>query len=223
MPRLLYIDEQDDQQNAMRAAAILSEQFSADEVEVLDPRPELNEMLKLIDEHDPDVLVTDYRLSEHKAGITYNGAELAKAYLDKYEGFPCFVTTGFAADAAEHATSDVIDIIFSKEDAQAEDVEDSDVPFFKRVRLKIDAYNRMIDELTNRHRELQKASIDKPLEPQELEELLRLDAKLEAMVGKEYALSDNLKRLALEPLNDIFDEAQKLISKLEQANDGEGA
>jgi hypothetical protein len=219
MPRLVYVDEQDDQRNAMRVAALLSDEFLPEDVEVLDPCPSLADMLHLIDEHQPDVLVTDYRLSEQKAGVTYNGAELAAAYLDKYEGFPCFVTTGFAADAAEHASSEVINIIFSKDDAQADEVDEADVPFFKRVRLKIDAYKRERDALTARVRDLQQASSERELDPHELEELLRLDGKLEAMVGKEYALSDDLKKLALKPLTSIFEEAEKLLEKLEQAND----
>ena len=230
MPKLVYIDEQDDQRRTMLRAAILSNEFADGEVQSLDPVPELADMVSQIEDLYPDVLITDYRLTEYKAGIKYSGIELVAAFQDRYKGFPCFVTTGFARDAAGAAASAVdINAIYSKSETQiAGNESENALPFFKRVRLKVDAYHALLQKFEDEHAKLKEKLDATGLTPAETERLLVIDGELEAMLGAQHSLPAEIKRVALEPLNEIVEKAEKLLKDLEkvygeQARDTGGA
>lgn len=227
MPKLIYVDEQDDQRRAILRAAILSEQFSDNDVISVDPLPELQDMIDEIDAQHPDVLITDYRLNEYKAGVKYSGIDLVVAYQARHQGFPCFVTTGFARDAAGEAAHDVdINSIYSKEETQQtsdETLASSPLPFFVRVRLKLEAYQATIAAYEGEHAALRARLTTEDWSPSDLERLMYLDGELEAMLGGEHRLPDELKRKALQPLSDIVEKAEQLLGDLEEiygAGDG---
>lgn len=225
MPRLVYIDEQADQRRAIVRSAILSQQFADGEVFSLDPLPELDDMIAAIEDMHPEVILTDYQLREYKAGIKYSGIDLVAAWQQRYEDFPCFVTTGFANDAAGEAASNVdINAIYSKRETTAT-VNDADdtLGFFKRVRLKAEAYRMQIETLEKKHASLQAKLVGGYLSPAEVEELLEIDGDLEAMLGAEHKMPDELKRAALAPLNQIIEKAEQLLSDLEEIYPDTGA
>lgn len=225
MPRLVYIDEQDDQRRTMLRAAILSEEFAEGEVQSLDPLPELDEMIGQIEELHPEVVITDYRLTEYKAGVKYSGIELVAALQRRHKGFPCFVTTGFASDAAGEAASTVdINTIYAKSETQITGADsENTLPFFKRVRLKVDAYNALLQKLEAEHAALRVKLEQSELNPAEVERLLVIDGELEGMLGAQHSLPAELKRIALEPLNEIVGKAEKLLSDLEKAYGGDAS
>lgn len=219
MPKLVYIDEQEDQRRMMLRAAILSEEFADGEVQSLDPVPELVDMVSQIEDLHPDVVITDYRLHEYKAGVKYSGIDLVAALQSRHRGFPCFVTTGWASDAAGEAASAVdINAIYSKSETQfaGKDNENA-LPFFKRVRLKVDAYHAVLQKLEDEHAKLREKLSGTGLTPAETERLLNIDDELEAMLGAEHSLPSEIKRVALEPLNEIVEKAEKLLNDLEKA------
>lgn len=218
MPRLVYIDEQDDQRRTMVRAAILSDEFADGEVHSLQPLPELDDMIEQIDEFRPEAVITDYRLNEYMAGITYSGIDLVAALQQRHKGFPCFVTTGFASDAAGEAASTVdINTIYAKSETQVTDTDsENTLPFFKRVRLKVDAYHALLQRLEDEHGALRAKLEASSLSPAETEHLLSIDGELEAMLGAQHSLPPELKRAALEPLNEIVGKAEKLLDDLEK-------
>lgn len=219
MPRLVYVDEQDDQRRTMLRAAILSEEFADGEVQSLDPLPELDDMVGQIEDLRPEVVITDYRLTEYKAGIKYSGIELVAALQQRHKGFPCFVTTGFASDAAGEAASTVdINTIYAKSETQVTSADsENTLPFFKRVRLKVDAYNALLQKLEAEHAALRAKLEKSTLTPAEVERLLIIDGEMEAMLGAQHSLPAELKRVALEPLTQIVGKAEKFLSDLEKA------
>lgn len=219
MPRLVYVDEQDDQRRIMLRAAILSEEFADGEVQSLDPLPELDDMIGQIEDLRPEVVITDYRLTEYKAGIKYSGIELVAEFQRRHKDFPCFVTTGFASDAAGEAASTVdINTIYAKSETQVTSTDsENTLPFFKRVRLKVDAYNALLQEHEEEHAALRTKLETSKLTPAEVERLLFIDGELEAMLGAQHSLPAELKRVALEPLNQIVGMAEKFLSDLEKA------
>lgn len=223
MPRLVYVDEQDDQRRIMVRAAILSEEFADGEVKSLEPSQELDDMIGQINELNPEAVITDYRLNEYMAGITYSGIDLVAALQQRHKGFPCFVTTGFANDAAGEAASTVdINTIYAKSETQVTNTDsENTLPFFRRVRLKVEAYHALLQRLEDEHGALRAKLEASNLSPAETERLLAIDGELEAMLGAQHSLPADLKRVALEPLNEIVGKAEKLLSDLEQTF-GEG-
>lgn len=152
-------------------------------------------------------------------GISYDGVQLASRYLESRKDFPCFVTTGFAVDAANAASPSVdVNAIFSKKESfdtnPAEDAAKA-LPFFLRVKLKIDAHQKLITDTEHELWELREKLIHEGLSPVEAERLLDVDGELESMIGNEHKLPENLKQLALKPLTDIVEKAGELLSRLE--------
>src|SRR5947199_4826225 len=103
MMTLVYVDEQESARNDMIRTVYLSEYFDAGDVKVLDPSTNIDETIEQIEALHPDALITDYVLSEHKAGVGYTGSDLVLKFQERHKDFPCFVTTGYATDAATQA------------------------------------------------------------------------------------------------------------------------
>lgn len=216
MAKIVYVDEQEDQRDQMVASIKLSGLFDDDDVVPLDPLPDIDEMVDEISSHHPDVLITDFRLNEYKAGIGYDGTQLVSRYLRLNKSFPCFVTTGFAPEAANAATPDIdVNSIFAKSASFAPD--GKDVPFFLRVQRKISSRKKLIENYENKISELQGKLKDKPLSPEEAKLLFSLDAELESMLGGAHHIPGSVKELALEPLTSLIGKADKIISELEKA------
>ena len=79
-------------------------------------------------------LIADYRLSEHMAGVEFNGAELVQEYQRRFDRFPCFVATSFAEEAIQESID--TNIVFPKSDflraGGSGESPDSELPFFVR-------------------------------------------------------------------------------------------
>lgn len=219
MNKLVYIDEEQSQRNAMKTAAILSGHFGQEEIITLEPHNSLDEMIAEINEHQPTALITDFRLNEYRAGISYNGTELVSKYLNLRKNFPCFVTTGYASDAAD-AGMDMVDInsIFSKEDfnpTYAPENPLQPLPFFLRVKHKIQAYQNTLERSETELEELQEKVKNNTITPKETQRMFDLDGELEAMLGNVERIPSHIKEMALEPISRIIRDAEALVSKLE--------
>ena len=114
MTEIIYIDEQLDQRWEVIRAAVHSGFFTQDQVEAIEPSNSLDETIDTILGYKCKVLITDYRLNEHKAGVEFNGIDLIREFQKRFDMFPCFVTTSFAGAASEDGFD--INIIFPKSD-----------------------------------------------------------------------------------------------------------
>lgn len=219
MARLVYIDEQEAARNEMVRAVFISGHFEAHDIVVLDPSPDMADTIAEIEAHRPEALITDYVLSEHKAGVDYSGTELVQAYQAQRKAFPCFVTTGFAADAAGSAPLHVdVNSIYSKiESFQAPDPDAApqSLPFFLRVKTKIEAHQAYIAFLESSLLALIEAGSNGSLSPSEAQKLLDIDDELEAMLGGTTRVPAAVKEQALAPLTAIVSKAQRLVADLE--------
>ena len=219
MAELVYVDEQPGQAHQVLRSAVASDQFTMDQVADVMPASSIGETIEMILEHDCKVLITDYRLSEHKADVEYSGADLVREFQRRFDRFPCFVTTAFA----EEAVNEPIDtnIVYPKSDflgvnAVGEQGRVSDLPFFVRVRKKIAEYDTFVSESMREWKDLLvKSESEEGLNAGEAERLLELDDILEALHGKHVAVEGHLKRNALESFDQIIERAQLLIERIE--------
>jgi hypothetical protein len=216
---LLYVDEEADQGRRVLLAAGLSGHFEDDELDTVLPEPALEEMIEKIVESRCEVLVTDYRLSEYKADVQYTGLELIQEMQSHFEGFPCFLTTNFVPHALGKLHD--VNLIFPKNDYLAEDSEagereKSALPFFLRVRTKIDEYRADRRRLEEDFQALYDRSQRTELTVEELQSLLTLDDRLERAIGGRVAAMPRLiKEEALGPFNDLLHRASALASEIE--------
>ena len=219
MAELVYVDEQPGQAHQVLRSAVASDQFTMDQVAEVMPAPGIDETIELILAHDCKVLITDYRLSEHKADVEFSGVDLVREFQRRFDRFPCFVTTAFAGEAVDEAID--TNIIYPKSDflggAQVPDEgRVSDLPFFVRVRKKIAEYETYVSEAVQEWNDiLAKRDAEGGLNAQDTERLLELDDALEALHGKHVAVEGHLKRNALESFDRIMEKAQVLIDRIE--------
>ena len=219
MAELVYVDEQPGQAHQVLRSAVASDQFTRDQVAEVMPAPRIDETIDLILAHDCKVLITDYRLSEHKADVEFSGADLVREFQRRFDRFPCFVTTAFAEEAVDEPID--TNIIYPKSDFLGADPIPVDgrvsgLPFFVRVRKKISEYETFVSEAMNEWNHLlAKNEAEGGLNAQDAERLLELDDALEALHGKHLAVEGHLKRNALESFDRIIEKAQVLIDRME--------
>ena len=219
MAELVYVDEQPGQAHQVLRSAVASDQFAMDQVAEVTPATSIGETIELILAHECKVLITDYRLSEHKADVEFSGADLVREFQRRFDRFPCFVTTAFA----EEAVNEPIDtnIVYPKSDflggdRVGEEGRVSDLPFFVRVRKKIAEYETFVSEsIQEWNGLLAKSESEEGLNAREAERLLELDDILEALHGKHVAVERHLKRNALESFDQIIERAQLLVERIE--------
>jgi len=216
---LLYIDEEEDQGRRVVLAAALSGHFGDDEVQMAIPEPDIETMLEKIIESRCEVLITDYRLNEYKADVQYSGLDLIQAMQTHFEGFPCFLTTNYVPHALEKLHD--VNLIFPKDDYLSEktasgDKDKSKLPFFLRVRTKIDEYRADRRKLEEAFHKLYERSLGEVLGAEELQLLLDLDDRLErAIGGRSVTVPRLLKQDALAPFNNLLRRATDLVAEIE--------
>ena len=214
MVELVYIDEQPAQAHQVLRRAVSSNQFTEEQVTFLVPASTLDETIDMILEHHCKVLITDYRLADHKADVEFSGTDLIKEFRERFAHFPCFVTTSFAEEAANETLD--INMIFPKSDflVRGED-ETSELPFFVRVRKKITEYETHVSEAENLYQQLNAKSEEENLSAEETQKLIELDNLIESFHGKQHAVESHLKEKALQPFGQLIGRTEELIQKIE--------
>lgn len=216
--KIIYVDEQPEARAAWMRHVFLSDEFTREETIALDPETDLERMIAVIEDEDPDALVTDQKLSEYKIGVAYDGTELVARILSRRPDFPCFVTTNFAAEAADRAPIDLdVNIIFSKEQLSddEEDVSAQGLSFFGRVKRKATAYQRMLQSLEEELMGLIREAEGGQMSPQVANRVMELDKLLEAKTGGRVVVPVDIKERASAPLAKLMARAEKILTELE--------
>ena len=221
MTEIIYIDEQSDQRWEVVRAAVHSGLFTQNQVEAIEPSNSLDETIDTILGYKCKVLITDYRLNEHKAGVEFNGIDLIREFQKRFDMFPCFVTTSFAGAASEDGFD--INIIFPKSDFIDSNNRASTLPFFKRVRIKIEEYEQSLEQKKSKLRELMSKLKTENLSASDVQKLLDLDSQLEAMLGANHSIEKHLKEKAMEPFRNLISKTEDLIEKIEEELRNRGA
>ena len=216
MAELVYVDEQQSQGHQVMRSAVASGQFTADQVTMILPEPSLEATIESIVAHHCKALIADYQLSEHMAEVNFNGADLVREYQRRFDGFPCFVATAFAEEAIQESID--TNIIFPKSDflraGGAGETLDPELPFFVRVRRKVDEYESFVETTISEFNDLAAASEQGGLTVQQAERLVELDGIVERLRGKNAALPSHLKGKSLVAFGDLIDRAETLAERV---------
>ena len=217
MVELVYVDEVEAQANQVVRSAVSSGYFDKDQVVPLQPEPTLEATIELILEHNCSALIADYQLSEHMAMVEFNGAELVQEYQRRFDRFPCFVATAYAEEAIEETID--ANIVFPKSDFLRSDPgsavsSDSELPFFLRVRKKIDEYLSYVETAVKEFNRLSELGDQGELNAQQVERLIELDGVVEALRGKSLAVPKHLKGDRLAAFTDLVGRAEELAERV---------
>ena len=214
MVDLIYVDEQPDERNKVVRRAVQSGEFSHEQVRAIAPKQSLVETIDVVVEFRPRVLITDFRLSEHSPYIEFSGTDLVRAFREKYAEFPCFVTTSFAGEAADQDID--TNLVFPKGDFLDRRLqEQGGLPFFKRVKSKINRYERSIADAEFELEALVYRQRTERLNSHEVERLIELDSFVESTIRNDQRLPKNLKHAALKPFNDVTRRLDAILNELE--------
>lgn len=222
MADLVYVDEQEAQANKVLRSAVASEQFTQQQVVSVMPESTLDGTIELILEHQCKVLITDYRLSDHKADVQFSGADLVREIRSRFAHFPCFVTTSFPGEAIDEPLD--TNMIFPKSDfLDRAEKEADELPFFLRVKKKVAEYERYVDESKAEFEDLCRRALGIALTQEESQRLLDLDSTLESIYGAQHSIDDHIKQKALEPFGRLIEKTEALIDQIETELSGKSS
>lgn len=207
-PRIAYVDEMQDERDNFYGDAYESDLF--EEIYLVHPKPNLNELVDDLIELRIDALVTDFNLSE-AAPLSYNGEQLVSAFLAVRSDFPCFIRTSF--DDAALNSSDDVNRVYSKNVAN-ETIAGRNL--FKRIALQIEHHRRRSNEWRD---ELQRL-LDKDQAQRsaaDVARIIELDSKIEADLGKDMAISKRVKEGLFKKENELIEETERLIVEIKNA------
>ena len=214
MTELIYIDEQSTQSREVLQAAVGSGFFTQNQVETLEPSNSVDETIDKILDYDFKVLITDYRLYEYNADVEFSGIDLIVEFQKRFFMFPCFVTTAYVVEASSAGFD--INIIFPKSDFLEANNKVSELPFFERVRKKIEEYEHSLEQKKSKLQELTEKMKTEDLSASDVQKLLDLDSQLEAMLGANHSIEKHLKEEAMKPFRNLISKTEDLIEKIEE-------
>ena len=200
----------------------MSGQFTRNQVAVVLPERRLDATIELILTHHCKALIADYRLSDYMSEVEFSGVDLVMEYRRRFDGFPCFVATSFAGEAIQESID--TNIIFPKSDflrAKSGEPSESELPFFVRVRRKLEEYRSYEDATVAEFNELASRNERGELTPPQLERLIELDGIVERLCGKGVALPSHLKGRPLAVFGDLIGRAEALAKRVKRALEDE--
>jgi len=215
--RILFIDEEKD---AIDAFKDYIDDYKNDiDIEVKDfyPKGNLDEMIDILIKENPDAIVTDYNLNEKKTeikhNVSYDGVELAEAFMKIRSGFPVFITTSYDDTAIKE--SEDVNIVYVKPSSEEDNA--SRAKFIDRVIQQILHYRSRITEAEEKLKQLIEKSSTVELDEQEERELIKLDRFLEGAIDKQFAMPDELKTMSnSRRLISLIEKVDNLLGKFEK-------
>lgn len=211
---VVYIDEKEDERDNFFTDAFDSGFFGEDEILILAPLPDLDEMVAHLLELEIDAFVTDFNLTE-TASLNYSGEDLVAGILRHRPGFPCFIRTAYAGDAL-NSSSDV-NTVYSKDvkqDAHGEK------PLFERIRLQISKHRQLLSEWQNELQALTQIPAEERTVAQE-ERMIELDHLFEQSISAQELVPKGVKAASLGRRHVLLDETDRLIDDIRNKLNGD--
>jgi len=216
MLRIAIIDEDDDDIERFQLYVHRNDTDKKFIVIPISPKQDFNETLDDILGANLDAVISDYRLNEYKANITYDGITLVNAILERKADFPCFVLTSFDDDAVKD--SDDVNIVYIKGIMNGES--NAKITFLERIEKQIQKYHFRIADSKAKIAELIEAKKTRKLDSKEEDLFVDLSHFLDkTIVGNDsiprvfYSTDTNSK------LDDLIAKTEDLLSKINPAND----
>jgi len=216
MYRIAILDEFDDDIERFQLYVHRNDKEKRFEVIPLSPQSNFEETLQEIFSSNLDALVSDYRLNEYKANITYDGIRIVNAVLERKADFPCFVLTSFDDDAVKD--SDDGNIVYIKGIMNGES--NAKITFLERIEKQIQKYKFRMNEANQKLQELLAIKNNRLFNPKEEEEYIKISHFLDiSTVGQEgiprtFFTQDTNKRL-----DEIILKTDKLLRSLNLDDD----
>jgi DNA-binding NarL/FixJ family response regulator len=216
MYRVVIVDEDDDDISRLQLYVHKNDREKKFTVIPITPKPSFEETLEEILSSNLDAIVSDYRLNEYKANITYDGISLVNAILERKADFPCFVLTSFDDDAVKD--SEDVNIVYIKGIMNGES--NAKITFLERIERQIQKHQYRINESVAKLDELIAIKQTRTLDAKEEDQFVELSHFLDkAIVGNDsiprvfYSNDTNSK------LDEIINKTDELLKMINPQND----
>jgi DNA-binding NarL/FixJ family response regulator len=162
-----------------------------------------------------DAVITDYRLNEYNASITYDGVDLVNAIQNRRKKFPCFVLTSFDDDAVKD--SEDVNIVYVKGIMNSGAESKVKATFLDRVEKQIQKYQSSVSEWTENLNVLEDIRKKRLLTPEEEDQFVELSHLLDRSIAgiesipRSFYSNDTNSRL-----DDLIQKTDDLLRKLDK-------
>ncbi|CAC9647004.1 hypothetical protein [uncultured Gammaproteobacteria bacterium] len=179
------------------------------------PENTLDNFLNEISGEKFDAIITDHKLHEENANISFDGLELVKAILNKKINFPCFVLTSFDDEAV--ADGEDVNIVYIKGLMDNDAESGVNATFLDKIENQILHYRERILNSENELLKLIEKARKQNLNATDEDRLLELDAFIEQSTNKKSTLPKSLKGTAnLDALHKMIENTDELLERLKQ-------
>jgi len=183
------------------------------------PENTLDNFMNEIKDEKFDAIITDHKLHEANANISFDGVDLVRKILSEKEFFPCFVLTSFDDEAV--INGDDVNIVYIKGLMDIDGEVKAHATFLDKIENQIKHYRKKIKNFQEELLQLIKKSKNTPLNAQEEARLLELDGFIERATNKPSSLPNHLKSTKnLDELHKMIDSTDKLLEELKGCMDG---
>lgn len=221
--KILFIDEQKEAHRSFKKDFLdrNRERFSG---EYVVPAATLAEMMDVIMDRAPDIVLTDFSLNDIKVDlpspytVEYDGGDIADELLARRRNFPVFIATSLGDDAARSGCD--VKLIFEKYGSFKESQSKNDAPpdaqhlsFSDRIFYEVLAYKKSIDDaLAEFDMLIEKQRSPHGLTLSEEERLTTLDEFIESALDSKSKLPHALRRTTtIQKLDDLLSMAEKIL------------
>jgi hypothetical protein len=177
------------------------------------PENTLENFLDEIKGENFDAIITDHKLHEENANITFDGIELVRAINSIKSFFPCFVLTSFDDEAVENG--DDVNIVYVKGIMDPLGESKSHATFLFKIENQIKHYKKKILEAEEKLDELINLSHERDLSAAEEEKLLEYEKFIENTTDKKVSIPKHIKeRETLDKIHHLIENTDKLLETL---------
>ncbi|SMN01282.1 hypothetical protein SPONL_1903 [uncultured Candidatus Thioglobus sp.] len=213
--KILFVDEVEADIRRFQRYVYKNDVNKIFELIVKTPESNLDNFLNEIKDEEFDAIITDHKLHEENANISFDGLDLVEAVLDKKINFPCFILTSYDDEAIVDGKD--VNIIYIKGLMQADAENNAHATFLDKIENQILHYRKRIQDAENELLELVVKSDTQDLNVEDENKLLELDTFIEQSTNKKSSLPKHLKgRKHLDKLHKMIENTDKLLVTLNQ-------
>jgi DNA-binding NarL/FixJ family response regulator len=155
------------------------------------PENTLENFMDKISNENYDAIITDHKLHEENANISFDGLDLVREILKDKIDFPCFVLTSFDDEAV--VNGDDVNVVYIKGLMDKDGENKAHATFLDKIENQIKHYKKRIKDSENELLELINKSNQENLNATEEAKLLELDTFIEQSTSQPSALPSHLK------------------------------
>ncbi len=185
------------------------------ELITLTPENSLENFMEKIKEENFDAIITDHKLHEENANISFDGIDLVREIFKEKVGFPCFVLTSFDDEAVE--SGDDVNIVYIKGLMDTDGESKAHATFLRKIENQIIHYRARIKKAEKELLELMEKSKQHALNAKEEARLIELDTFIEKSTNQISALPEQLKGTKnLDELHKMIESTDALLAELRE-------